>query len=98
MNAAAHTHPVYSLRVVGTEHAHSLLTASTDGKLCSWDADKLTAPVETMELKEHREPRDVQNKQGKAVAVTSMAFPNAASGQKPYHPARLLFLLSSFTD
>ncbi|GLG92758.1 Cytoplasmic dynein 1 intermediate chain [Gryllus bimaculatus] len=67
LSAVAHTHPVYSLSVVGTQNAHNLISVSTDGKLCSWSLDMLSQPQETLEL---------QHKQGKAVAVTSLAFPS----------------------
>ncbi|XP_043545830.1 cytoplasmic dynein 1 intermediate chain 1 isoform X2 [Chiloscyllium plagiosum] len=66
LSAAAHTHPVYCVNVVGTQNAHNLITVSTDGKMCSWSLDMLTQPQENMEL--------VYNK-SKPVAVTSMAFP-----------------------
>ena len=32
LSAAAHTHPVYCMRVVGTQNAHNLISISTDGK------------------------------------------------------------------
>ncbi|XP_037093444.1 cytoplasmic dynein 1 intermediate chain-like [Pollicipes pollicipes] len=68
LSAAAHTHPVYCMRVVGTQNAHNLISVSTDGKMCSWSLDMLSQPQETMEL---------QFKQSKAVAVTALAFPQA---------------------
>uniref|UniRef100_A0A8D2PUT9 Dynein cytoplasmic 1 intermediate chain 1 n=1 Tax=Zosterops lateralis melanops TaxID=1220523 RepID=A0A8D2PUT9_ZOSLA len=66
LSAAAHTHPVYCVNVVGTQNAHNLITVSTDGKMCSWSLDMLSTPQESMEL--------VFNK-SKPVAVTGMAFP-----------------------
>lgn len=66
LTAAAHTHPVYCAKVVGTQNAHNLITISTDGKLCSWSLDMLSAPQETMELN--------QQKQTRSVAVTCMSF------------------------
>uniref|UniRef100_A0A8C6Q056 Dynein cytoplasmic 1 intermediate chain 1 n=1 Tax=Nothobranchius furzeri TaxID=105023 RepID=A0A8C6Q056_NOTFU len=66
LSAAAHTHPVYSVNVVGTQNANNLITVSTDGRMCSWSLDMLSQPQETMEL--------VYNK-SKPVAVTGMAFP-----------------------
>ena len=33
LSAAAHTHPVYCMRVVGTQNAHNLISISTDGKV-----------------------------------------------------------------
>lgn len=66
LTAAAHTHPVYCAKVVGTQNAHNLISVSTDGKLCSWSLDMLSAPQETMELN--------QQKQTRSVAVTCMSF------------------------
>lgn len=66
LSAAAHTHPIYCVNVVGTQNAHNLITVSTDGKLCSWSLDMFSSPQESMEL--------VYNK-SKSVAVTGMAFP-----------------------
>ena len=67
LSASAHTHPVYCTRVVGTQNAHNLISVSTDGRLCTWSLDMLSAPQETLELQ--------QAKQSKPVAVTSLAFP-----------------------
>lgn len=60
-------HPVYCLKVVGTQNAHNLISISTDGKMCSWSLDMLSQPQETLEL---------QNKQSKQIAVTQLAFPS----------------------
>ncbi|XP_055995979.1 cytoplasmic dynein 1 intermediate chain 2-like isoform X7 [Ostrea edulis] len=65
LSAAAHTHPVYCINVVGTQNAHNLISVSTDGKMCSWSLDMLSQPQDSMEL---------QHKQSKAVAVTSFSF------------------------
>jgi hypothetical protein len=40
--------------------------STPDGKMCSWSLDMLAQPQETLEL---------QQKQSKAVAVTSLSFP-----------------------
>ncbi|KAJ8290750.1 hypothetical protein GJAV_G00017030 [Gymnothorax javanicus] len=66
LSAAAHTHPVYCVNVVGTQNANNLITVSTDGKMCSWSLDMLSQPQESMEL--------LYNP-SKPVAVTGMAFP-----------------------
>ncbi|XP_043332935.1 cytoplasmic dynein 1 intermediate chain 2-like [Cervus canadensis] len=66
LSAAAHTHPVYCVNVVGTQNAHNLISISTDGKICSWSLDMLSHPQDNREL---------VHKQSKAVAVTSMSFP-----------------------
>nr|CAG4635377.1 EOG090X03UT [Artemia franciscana] len=66
LTATTHTHPVYCVSVVGTSNAHSLVSISTDGKLCSWSLDMLASPQETLEL---------HHRQGKSVAATCMTFP-----------------------
>nr|CAG4644687.1 EOG090X03UT [Leptodora kindtii] len=65
LSASAHTHPVYCLSVVGTQNSHSLISISTDGKMCSWSLDMLAQPQETL---------DLQQRQSRAVAATCMAF------------------------
>ncbi|XP_051567344.1 cytoplasmic dynein 1 intermediate chain 2-like isoform X2 [Myxocyprinus asiaticus] len=66
LSASAHTHPVYCVKVVGTQNAHNLISISTDGKMCSWSLDMLSIPQDSLEL---------VFKQSKSVAVTSMSFP-----------------------
>ncbi|XP_051997324.1 cytoplasmic dynein 1 intermediate chain 2-like isoform X2 [Xyrauchen texanus] len=66
LSASAHTHPVYCVKVVGTQNAHNLISISTDGKMCSWSLDMLSTPQDSLEL---------VFKQSKSVAVTSMSFP-----------------------
>ncbi|XP_054711896.1 cytoplasmic dynein 1 intermediate chain 2-like isoform X2 [Uloborus diversus] len=68
LSAVAHTHPVYSICMVGSENAHNLVTISTDGKCCTWSVDMLSAPQDSIELN--------QQKQSRTVAVTCMAFPH----------------------
>ena len=46
-----HAHPIYSLAVVGTQNASSVISVSTDGVLCAWSPDMLTQPQEYLELK-----------------------------------------------
>lgn len=45
-----HAHPVYSLAVVGTQNASSIVSVSTDGVVCAWSTDMLTIPQEYLEL------------------------------------------------
>ncbi|XP_035379927.1 cytoplasmic dynein 1 intermediate chain 2 isoform X2 [Electrophorus electricus] len=66
LSASAHTHPVYCVNVVGTQNANNLISLSTDGRMCSWSLDMLSAPQDSLEL---------VFKQSKPVAVTSMSFP-----------------------
>ncbi|GAA6102374.1 cytoplasmic dynein 1 intermediate chain 1 isoform X1 [Tachysurus ichikawai] len=66
ISAAAHTHPVSSIKVLGTQNANNLVTVSTDGKMCSWSLDMLSQPQDSIEL---------YYSKSKVVAVTGMAFP-----------------------
>lgn len=67
LSSTAHTHPVYCLAMVGTQNAHNVISISSDGRLCSWSLDMLSAPQDTLEL---------QQKQPKPIAVTCMSFPH----------------------
>ena len=66
LSAAAHTHPVYCVEVVGTQNAHNLITFSTDGKMCSWSLDMLSQPQEAVDLQ--------HTPLSKAVSITSASF------------------------
>ena len=57
LSATAHTHPVYCMKVVGTQNAHNLISISTDGRLCSWSLDMLSQPQETLELQQQKQSR-----------------------------------------
>ena len=65
LSSSAHTHPVYCLDVVGSQNAHNLISASSDGRLCSWNLDMLSQPQECL---------DLQNKQTRPVAVFHSFF------------------------
>ncbi|CAG8594467.1 13016_t:CDS:10 [Dentiscutata erythropus] len=69
LSTAGHTHPVYSMQMVGTQNAHNLITASTDGTVCSWQLETLLQPTETLEL-----VHSGHNKTDE-VSVTSFGFP-----------------------
>lgn len=69
LSAAAHTHPIYCIQVVGSQNAHNVITISTDGKLCSWSLDMLSAPQDTLELS--------QQKQSRPAAITCVSFPHS---------------------
>jgi dynein intermediate chain len=64
-----HTHPVYSISVVGTPNAHNILTASMDGVVCSWSVDMLTQAQEYLVL---NTPAPAKTDD---LAPTSMSFP-----------------------
>lgn len=44
LSAVGHTHPVYSIQMVGTQNAYNFISASTDGLVCSWQLDILAQP------------------------------------------------------
>lgn len=69
LSAAGHTHPVYSLALPGTQNAHNLISASTDGTMCAWVLDMLAKPVETLELTHSGHAKTDE------VAVTCLSFP-----------------------
>lgn len=69
LSAAGHTHPIYSMSMVGTQNAHNLVTASTDGLVCSWQLDMLAQPQETLELLNSAHSKLDE------VSVTSLGFP-----------------------
>jgi hypothetical protein len=47
LSAVGHTHPVYSLSIVGSANAHNLVSISTDGRLCVWSLENLSNPTGT---------------------------------------------------
>ncbi|KAI8059385.1 WD40-repeat-containing domain protein [Gilbertella persicaria] len=70
LSAGGHTHPVYSIEMVGTQNAHNLISASTDGFICSWQLDMLAQPQDYLELL-----HPAHNKTDE-VSVTCMGFPD----------------------
>ncbi|CAB3405911.1 unnamed protein product [Caenorhabditis bovis] len=66
LSTQAHTQPVSCLAVVGTRNAHNFVSISRDGKICSWNVDNLTQPVDGKEL---------LTKEGKVAFATKMSFP-----------------------
>ncbi|KAL1916352.1 uncharacterized protein VTP21DRAFT_5969 [Calcarisporiella thermophila] len=70
LSASGHTHPVYSMAMVGTQNAHNLITASTDGLVCSWQLDMLAQPQETLELIHPAHSKTDE------ISVTAFGFPD----------------------
>jgi len=62
-----HSHPVYCLQTVGTQQANSLISASTDGTVCTWSFDILAAPQDTLQLTK-------QQSRTNEVSITAMDF------------------------
>lgn len=50
LSGSAHSHPVLALDLYGTQNASSLVSASTDGTICSWSPDILAKPQEKILL------------------------------------------------
>ncbi len=73
LSSAGHTYPIYAMRIVGTQNANQLVTASTDGTVCSWTADMLARPQEMLELTSTGHSRTNE------VSVTCMDFPDNES-------------------
>ena len=65
-----HAHPVYNLSIIGTTNAHNILTASTDGTVCSWSIDMLTQPQEYLELATSAPAKNDD------LSPTTMSFPS----------------------
>lgn len=70
LSASGHTHPIYSIRIVGTQNANNLITASTDGTVCSWMLDMLARPQETVELLNPSHPKTDE------ISATVVGFPD----------------------
>ncbi|CRG99064.1 cytoplasmic dynein intermediate chain, putative [Plasmodium relictum] len=51
LSANGHLHPIYCAEIIGTQNAHNLVTADTDGRLCNWSLNMLTCPSDTVDLK-----------------------------------------------
>ena len=49
-SSGGHTHPVYSVDIVGTQNANNIMSISTDGVVCAWSVDMLAQPQEYLEL------------------------------------------------
>ncbi|KAJ3258464.1 hypothetical protein HK103_003586 [Boothiomyces macroporosus] len=50
LSSPGHSHPVYSMSIVGTQNAHNLVSISTDGVICTWQLDTLANPQELIEI------------------------------------------------
>ncbi|KAK7757775.1 hypothetical protein SLS62_000153 [Diatrype stigma] len=64
-----HSHPVYSVDIVGTQNANNIVSVSTDGALCVWSVDMLAQPQESLTLLTPP-PNKFED-----LAPTTMAFP-----------------------
>lgn len=66
-----HTHPIYSVDIVGTQNANNIMSCSTDGVVCGWSMDVFAQPQELLELKNPSQAKVVVED----VSPTCMSFP-----------------------
>ena len=64
--AESHTHPVYCVSIIGSQHANNIVSASNDGKVCVWSLNMFNSPTSSFELKNRV----------KDIGCTCMAFPD----------------------
>jgi dynein intermediate chain, cytosolic len=69
LSSPGHSHPIYSMVIIGTQNAHNLLSVSTDGTVCTWQLDMLSQPQDIIELALSQEHYKTDE-----VAVTCMEF------------------------
>ncbi|KAK4193510.1 putative cytoplasmic dynein 1 intermediate chain 2 [Podospora australis] len=50
LTGSGHTHPVYSVDIVGTQNANNIISCSTDGAVCGWSTDMFLQPQESLTL------------------------------------------------
>lgn len=71
LTGSGHTHPVYSLDIVGTQNANNIISCSTDGVVCGWTVDMLSQPQEFLELSSPPPSKTEE------MAPTCIAFPQS---------------------
>ncbi|KAH0545034.1 hypothetical protein FGG08_000805 [Glutinoglossum americanum] len=71
LTGSGHTHPVYSIEIVGTQNANNVISCSTDGVVCGWTVDMLAQPQELLDL---TTPPPTKTED---LSPTCMAFPQA---------------------
>ncbi|EPE36365.1 WD40 repeat-like protein [Glarea lozoyensis ATCC 20868] len=69
LTGSGHTHPVYSVDIVGTQNANNIISCSTDGVVCGWTVDMLAQPQELLALTTPP-PAKIED-----ISPTCMAFP-----------------------
>ncbi|KAF2229490.1 cytoplasmic dynein intermediate chain [Viridothelium virens] len=71
LTGSGHTHPIYSIDIVGTQNANNIISCSTDGVVCGWSVDMLSQPQEYLEL---QTPQPAKSEE---MAPTCIAFPQS---------------------
>ena len=70
LTGSGHTHPVYSVDIVGTQNANNIISCSTDGAVCGWSVDMFAQPQEILTLL-------APQAKSEDLSPTCMAFPQA---------------------
>eukprot|EP01060_Flectonema_neradi_P033485 TRINITY_DN563_c1_g2_i2.p1 TRINITY_DN563_c1_g2~~TRINITY_DN563_c1_g2_i2.p1 ORF type:complete len:611 (+),score=124.11 TRINITY_DN563_c1_g2_i2:59-1891(+) len=77
LTVEGHTYPVFGCEVVGSVNSHSLVSLSSDGKVCAWQLEKLHAPMEVSVIRQAGElslhPTEIR--------ATSLAFKDGDSNK-----------------
>jgi len=70
-----HNHPVYSLNVIGSQNAHSIVSVSNDGKMCMWKPKMLADSREyaRLEIPQNLQPK---KNQSEILAATNSSIAN----------------------
>eukprot|EP00658_Telonema_sp_P-2_P023596 TRINITY_DN19462_c0_g1_i8.p1 TRINITY_DN19462_c0_g1~~TRINITY_DN19462_c0_g1_i8.p1 ORF type:complete len:594 (+),score=135.58 TRINITY_DN19462_c0_g1_i8:63-1844(+) len=76
LSSLGHSHPVHAMKMVGTQNAHNLISVSTNGRMCSWEVNKMSSPKEYIELKTKPAGSKTTTKETD-VNVTCLASPEA---------------------
>ncbi len=71
LTGSGHTHPVYSVDIVGTQNANNIISCSTDGAVCGWSVDMFAQPQEVLTL---LAPQPAKTED---LSPTCLAFPQA---------------------
>ena len=55
LSSQAHSHPIYSIQIVGTKNAHNIVSVSNNGRMCLWNTNMLNQPNKFIDLKIDKE-------------------------------------------
>ncbi|KAK0409468.1 hypothetical protein QR680_004557 [Steinernema hermaphroditum] len=67
LSQSSHTHPIYCLKVIGSQNAHQLISISTDGRLCYWNIENLNEPIGSIDIQSN-------SAKGRHIPVMAMSF------------------------
>ncbi|OQR82407.1 cytoplasmic dynein intermediate chain [Achlya hypogyna] len=84
LSTHGHTHPIYSMSVVGSKAAFSLVSASTDGRMCVWNVNQLHAPVDVLDLRVAAPGAAAAPVRKMQVPVTALAFQKGEGSESTF--------------